>query len=172
MSIIPEYLSCGKLANVFTSKRFLSIENLSCSDDVSYLWFCDSSKKLMIKSVTADSISTSNPNFDMRWEIQMQHVVHGPILHLPRYNYDLPIDHVIGELEVTDTDGGKVKVVQVLITHGTKHLPVQVSQLGGSDSLEKTLLYFVESSSFSSANSAEVDQINISFKILANGLIS
>lgn len=230
----------GKLADVFTSRGFLSIENLSCSDDGRYLCFCDSSKKLVIKSVTADSTSASDPTFDTRREIQMQHVVHGPILHLlvnpnsshllvqaasslhvismtsfevthsrekgvdatqrwilhpqdpslilgfgangvqvldwdlaehQRYNYDLPIDHALSGLEVTDIDGGKVKVTQVLVTHDKKHLLVQLSQLGGPDSLGKTLLYF-ESSSFSSASSAEVDRMNVSFKILANDLIS
>lgn len=229
----------GKLADGFTSKGFLSIENLSCSDDGRYLCFCDSSKKLVIKSVTAGSTSASDPTFDTRREIQMQHIVHGPILHLlvnpssshllvqaasslhvismtllevthsrekevdamqkwilhpqdpslilgfgpkgvqvldwdlaehRRYNYDLPIDHALSRLEVTDTDGGKVKVTQVLVTHDKKHLLVHFSQLGGPDSLGKTLLYF-ESSSFSSASSAEVDRMNVPFKILANDLI-
>ncbi|KAL6405034.1 hypothetical protein AUP68_11876 [Ilyonectria robusta] len=230
----------GKLADVFTSKGFLGIEHLSCSDDGRYLCFCDLGKKLVVKSVTEDSTSASGLTFDTRREIQMRHIVHGPILQLlanpssshllvqaasslhvismtlfevthsrekgveamqrwilhpqdpslilgfgptgvqvldwdlaehQRYNYDLPIDHALSGLEVTDTDGGKVKVTEVLVTHDKKHLLVQFSQLGGPDSLGKTLLYF-ESSSFSSTSSAEVDRMNVSLKILANDLIS
>lgn len=72
----------GKLPDVFTSRGFLSIENLSCSDDGHYLSSCNSSKKLVVKSVTEDSTSASDPTFDTRREIQMRHIVHGFILHL------------------------------------------------------------------------------------------
>ncbi|KAH7169906.1 NACHT and WD domain protein [Dactylonectria macrodidyma] len=228
----------GRLADICTSKGFLSIEQLNCSDDGRYLSFCDSSKKIIIKSIITGSPSASGPTFETKCEIQMQHIVDGPVLHImmhptssrllvqaasslhvismallevthsrgesinamqkwilhPQdpslimgfgpegiqvldwdlterqiYNYNLPIDHSLSGLEITDTDSRRLKVAQVLITRDKKHILVQLSQLGGPGSHGQTLLYFT-SSSFPCPISAEVNRMSVPSEVLPSDL--
>lgn len=71
----------GKLADLHLCRSFLSIEQISWSNDGRYLCFSDSSKKVIIMSINS---GTGNPEqfVDTKVEIPMKHSTNGPILQL------------------------------------------------------------------------------------------
>ena len=71
----------GKLADLHVSKSFLSIEQMSWSNDGRYLSFSDSSKKVIIMSITP-SAGNSDPVVETKAEIPMKNSTKGPILQL------------------------------------------------------------------------------------------
>ena len=71
----------GKLADLHVSKGFLSIEQMSWSNDGRYLCFSDSSKKLIVMSITR-STSDSDALVETKAEIPMKNKTNGPILQL------------------------------------------------------------------------------------------
>ena len=71
----------GKLADLHMSKSFLSIEQMSWSNDGRYLSFSDSSKKVFIMSITP-SAGNSDPVVETKAEIPMKNSTKGPILQL------------------------------------------------------------------------------------------
>ena len=71
----------GKLADIHMSKSFLSIEQMSWSNDGRYVCFSDSSKKVIIKSITP-SAGNLNPHVETKAEIAMKSTTVGPILQL------------------------------------------------------------------------------------------
>ena len=71
----------GKLADLHVSKSFLSIEQMSWSDDERYLAFSDSSKKMVIMSVTPGA-GNLDPLVETKAEISMKNSTNGPILQL------------------------------------------------------------------------------------------
>ena len=70
-----------KLADLHVSKSFLSVEQMSWSDDGRYLGFSDSSKKVIIISLTARA-GILEPPMGTRIELSMKHNTNGPILQL------------------------------------------------------------------------------------------
>lgn len=71
----------GKLADLHVSKSFLSIEQMSWSNDARYLCFSDSSKKLIIMSITPGT-GNLDPFVETKAEISMKNRTNGPILQL------------------------------------------------------------------------------------------
>ena len=71
----------GKLADLYESKSFLSIEQMSWSSDGRYISFSDSSKKVVIMSV-APGAGTSDPVVETKAQIPMNNSTNGPILQL------------------------------------------------------------------------------------------
>ena len=71
----------GKLVDVHVSKSFLSIELMSWSDDGRYLCFSDSSKKVIILSITP-STGNSDPIVATKAEINLKNSTNGPLLQL------------------------------------------------------------------------------------------
>ena len=71
----------GKLADLHVSKSFMSIEQMSWSDDGRYLCFSDSSKKVIIMSITPRA-GDLDPLVEMKAEIPMKNSTNGPILQL------------------------------------------------------------------------------------------
>lgn len=69
----------GKLADIYVSKGFLSIEHMSWSNDGRYLCFSDSSKRVIFMSVAG---SASNSDALTKAEIPMKSSTNGPILQL------------------------------------------------------------------------------------------
>ncbi|KAI1661234.1 hypothetical protein F4813DRAFT_385767 [Daldinia decipiens] len=67
-----------KVIDVHTKKGFLSIEQMSWSQDGRYMCFSDSSKKIYIKSITPGT-GTSEPVIETKPEIPMKTVAKGPI---------------------------------------------------------------------------------------------
>jgi hypothetical protein len=70
-----------KLADLHVSKSFLSIEQMSWSNDGRYLCFSDSSKKVIIKSKTP-SAGNLDPLVETKAEIPMKNTQMGLF-----YNY-------------------------------------------------------------------------------------
>ena len=70
-----------KLADLHVSKSFLSVEQMSWSNDGRYLGFSDSSKKVIIISLIA-SAGNLEPPVERRLELSMKHNTNGPILQL------------------------------------------------------------------------------------------
>ena len=71
----------GKLADIHVSKSFLSIEQMSWSNDARYLCFSDSSKKVIIMSITP-GVGNVDPIVETKAEIPMKNSTNGPILQL------------------------------------------------------------------------------------------
>ena len=71
----------GKLADLYESKSFLSIEQLSWSNDGRYICFSDSSKKVIILSITA-SAGSLDPVVETKAEVPMKDSTNGPVLQL------------------------------------------------------------------------------------------
>lgn len=71
----------GKLADLYISKSFLSIEQMSFSDDGLLFGFSDSSKKVIIMSIIPGS-KFIDPAIATKGEIQMKNSTSGPILQL------------------------------------------------------------------------------------------
>ena len=71
----------GKLADLHMSKSFLSIEQMSWSNDGRYFCFSDSSKKVIIMSITP-SAGNLDPHVETKAEIPMKNSTNGPILQL------------------------------------------------------------------------------------------
>lgn len=71
----------GKVADLHMSKSFLSIEQISWSDDGRYVCFADSSRKVFIMSITP-SAGDSVPVVETKAEIPMNNSTKGPILQL------------------------------------------------------------------------------------------
>lgn len=71
----------GKLADIYVSKGFLSIEQMSWSKDGRYLCFSDSSKKVIVMSITR-SASKSDALVETKAEIPLKNDTNGPILQL------------------------------------------------------------------------------------------
>ena len=71
----------GRLADLHVSKSFLSVEQMSWSNDGRYLGFCDSSKRVIIISLMA-SAGILEPLVETRTELSMKHNTNGPILQL------------------------------------------------------------------------------------------
>ena len=70
-----------KLANLHVSKSFLSVEQMSWSNDGRYLGFSDSSKKVIIISLIAGKPHLEPP-VERRTELSMKDNSNGPILQL------------------------------------------------------------------------------------------
>lgn len=71
----------GKLADLHMSKSFLSIEQMSWSNDGRYICFSDSSKKVFIMSIHP-SAGNSDLVAETKAEIPMKNSTKGPILQL------------------------------------------------------------------------------------------
>ena len=71
----------GKLADLYVSKSFLSIEKMSWSNDGRYFCFSDSSKKVIIMSITP-SVGNLDPLVETKAEVPMKNSTNGPILQL------------------------------------------------------------------------------------------
>ena len=71
----------GKLADLYVSKSFLSIEHMSWSNDGRYICFSDSSKKVVIMSITSNA-GKSDPIVETKGETPMKNSTSGPILQL------------------------------------------------------------------------------------------
>lgn len=71
----------GKLAELYVSKSFLSIEHMSWSNDGRYICFSDSSKKVVIMSITSNA-GRSDPVVETKGETPMKNSTSGPILQL------------------------------------------------------------------------------------------
>lgn len=71
----------GKLADIYASKSFFSIEQLTWSKDGRYLAFSDSSKKVIIMSIDL-RIGDLDAVAEKGAEITMRNVTDGPILQL------------------------------------------------------------------------------------------
>ncbi|CAD6578587.1 MAG: hypothetical protein ASARMPRED_008773 [Alectoria sarmentosa] len=71
----------GKLADLHESKSFLSIEQMSWSNDGRYFCFSDSSKKVTIMSITP-SAGNLSPVVETKAEIPMKNSANGPVLQL------------------------------------------------------------------------------------------
>lgn len=71
----------GKLAELYVSKSFLSIEHMSWSNDGRYICFSDLSKKVVIMSLTSNA-GKLNPVVETKAEIPMKNSTNGPILQL------------------------------------------------------------------------------------------
>ncbi|KAL9129956.1 MAG: hypothetical protein Q9175_007148 [Cornicularia normoerica] len=69
----------GKLADLHVSKSFLSIEQMSWSNDGRYVCFSDSSKRVIIMSITP-SAGNLDPLVETKAEIPMNNSTNGPIL--------------------------------------------------------------------------------------------
>jgi WD40 repeat protein len=72
----------GKLANLHNSKGFLSIEQMTWSNNGRYLCFSDSSKKVFVTSISPNTGDSKEPNFETILEIPMKNSTDGPILQL------------------------------------------------------------------------------------------
>lgn len=72
----------GKVADLHISKSFLSIEQVSWSNNGRYLCFSDSSKKVFITSISLNLDDSEGPIFEPRAEISMKNSTDGPILQL------------------------------------------------------------------------------------------
>ena len=70
-----------KLVNLHVSKSFLSIEQMSWSKDGRYLCFSDSSKRVIIMSITPTT-GNIDPLVEIKAEIPMKNSANGPILQL------------------------------------------------------------------------------------------
>jgi WD40 repeat protein len=68
----------GDLDEIHTTKAFFSIERMAWSDDGKFVAFSDSSKKIFVYAITADSDSQVEP----RAEISVKRSTKGPILQL------------------------------------------------------------------------------------------
>lgn len=71
----------GKLADLHVSKSFLSIEQMSWSNDGRLFCFADSSKKVIIMSITPNP-SELDPIVEAKAEISMKNITNGPLLKL------------------------------------------------------------------------------------------
>ena len=71
----------GKLAELHVSRGFLSIEQMSWSHDGRYFCFSDSSKTVVIMSLTTGA-GDSDPVVQTKAEIPMKNCTNGPILQL------------------------------------------------------------------------------------------
>lgn len=71
----------GRLADLYISKSFLSIEQMSWSNDGRFLCFCDSSKKIIILSIHHHA-SNSDPTVETKSEVPTKNNLEGPILQL------------------------------------------------------------------------------------------
>ncbi|KAI0835352.1 hypothetical protein F5Y06DRAFT_138814 [Hypoxylon sp. FL0890] len=71
----------GKLVDTYTPKGFLSIEQMSWSNDGRYVCFSDTGKRVFIRSVTLDP-GTSEPTVKTIAEIRMKNLTKGPIIQL------------------------------------------------------------------------------------------
>lgn len=71
----------GKLADIYLSKGFLSIEQMSWSKDGRYLCFSDSSKKVIVMFITRNA-SKSDALVETKAEIPLKNDTNGPILQL------------------------------------------------------------------------------------------
>lgn len=71
----------GKLADLHVSNSFLSIEQMTWSIDARYLAFSDSSKKVIIMSITPGA-GNLDPFVETKAEISMKNSTVGPILQL------------------------------------------------------------------------------------------
>lgn len=71
----------GKLADLHISKSFLSIEQMSWSNDGQLLCFSDSSKKVIIMSIILNA-GNLDPMVETKAEIPTNHSTQGPILQL------------------------------------------------------------------------------------------
>ena len=71
----------GKLADLYVSKSFLSIEQMSWSNDGRYICFSDSSKTVIVMSITPSG-GTVGPVVENKAEIPMKNSTNGPILQL------------------------------------------------------------------------------------------
>lgn len=71
----------GKIADIHVSKGFLSIEQMSWSNDGQYVCFSDSGKKVFIMTI-AHSTANSDPVVEAKAEIPMKSNTKGPILQL------------------------------------------------------------------------------------------
>lgn len=71
----------GKLADLYVSKSFLSIEHMSWSNDGRYICFSDSSKKVIVMSINSNAGNLS-PVVETKAEIPMKNSTNGPILQL------------------------------------------------------------------------------------------
>ena len=71
----------GKLADIHISRSFLSIEQMSWSNDGRYLGFSDSSRKVIIISLIT-SAGNLKPLVETRTDLTMKHTTNGPILQL------------------------------------------------------------------------------------------
>lgn len=71
----------GKLAELYVSKSFLSIEHMSWSNDGRYICFSDSGKKVVIMSITSNA-GKSDPVVETKGETPMKNSTSGPILQL------------------------------------------------------------------------------------------
>ncbi|KEY74437.1 hypothetical protein S7711_04475 [Stachybotrys chartarum IBT 7711] len=118
----------GRLPDINSAKGLLSIENISCSTDGQYLGFCNTSKKVVIKSVTLDTTCDSDPTFQTKAEIAMRGFAKGPILSLlfhPSSTYLLVhasaslhiISLLTGELSISQEQPGAAEEVFVPNPH-------------------------------------------------------
>ena len=71
----------GKRADLQVPKSFLSIEQMSWSNDGRYFCFSDSSKKVVIMSIIS-SAGNLDPLLETKAEIPMKNSINGPILQL------------------------------------------------------------------------------------------
>lgn len=71
----------GKIADIYASKSFLSIEMMTWSSDGTYICFSDSGKKVFVMTV-APGASNLNPVIERMAEIPMKNNTKGPILQL------------------------------------------------------------------------------------------
>ena len=71
----------GKLADIYTTKSFLSIERMAWGNDGRYFCFSDSSKKLVIMSITL-SADHSDPIVEMKAEMLIKNSANSPISQL------------------------------------------------------------------------------------------
>ena len=71
----------GKIADLYSSKGFMSIEQLTWSNDGRYLCFSGSNKKVVIISITSGT-SASNTAAQSKVEISVKTETKGPILEL------------------------------------------------------------------------------------------
>ncbi len=72
----------GKLVNLHISKGFLSIEQMTWSNNGRYLCFSDSSKKVFVTSISPNTGDSKEPNFENILEIPMKNSTDGSILQL------------------------------------------------------------------------------------------
>ncbi|KAL8644571.1 MAG: hypothetical protein Q9226_007697 [Calogaya cf. arnoldii] len=71
----------GKLADIYASKSFFSIEQMIWNQDGRYLCFSDSSKKVIVMSINPKTVGLDSV-VEKRAEISMKNVTNGSILQL------------------------------------------------------------------------------------------
>ncbi|KAL8991630.1 MAG: hypothetical protein Q9169_007802, partial [Polycauliona sp. 2 TL-2023] len=113
----------GKVANIYTSRAFLSIENMSWSDDGQYLCFSETSRRVFIMSITTAS-GGLDPNVEMKAEIQISTSASGPILQL-LFNPDSSrlLARSSSMMHIISLDGFSVTQISELQTNDNRWIP-------------------------------------------------